>query len=165
MIFTEYQIKMNDRELSTWEKINNLSDNNNDYDSDTNDLLFIRNNERELALPHPTCCEQAKYIFAYRQHPKCIVDGIEYIDFDNFIDNGKPAWQLTLLTSFNNNYNKKQLIIKYCPFCATKLPDLKLKANPPQFVCIEDDFNCDRCEERYQGCYCDYPESMWEIVE
>lgn len=54
---------------------------------------------------------------------------------------------------------------KYCPHCATPLPEVRRKENPPAArVMVSDGDYCGTCHQRSRGCQCAYPEVAWETI-
>ena len=54
---------------------------------------------------------------------------------------------------------------EYCPYCATKLPEVRLKKDPPAPVVSFSDGYCNTCEERLMCCGCWPREALYEVVD
>jgi len=137
---------------------------NDDYHEEkeaTADLRDLRNQEIEAELPHPQCCDLAKkHVFAYR-----VIDILK----EQVLNDGVPVWRSAFNTGWDSGSHERVVLqMNFCPFCGTKLPALRLKAEPPPHIIIEGTTSnhCGRCKERYgMGyCFCSHPESAFEPV-
>lgn len=112
---------------------------------------------------HPTCCENAKWLQLAYINPS-MIKKLYYVD-------NKPNWTI-ILPIFQNVNNvflavEGEFVIEFCPFCGTKLPDVRLKDihEWPQYVMtvIDGGYYCDTCKQRLNECQCSHPEEMWEL--
>lgn len=126
-------------------------------EGETQELHDLRNQEIEAELPHPQCCDFAKkYLFPYRD-----------VDWrrDEVLNGGVPVWKNSFPEKWDGESMRAFLTILFCPFCGTKLPGLRKKANPPPHLMIENEGHCGNCGERYGRmgyCFCSLPESAYE---
>jgi len=135
---------------SLWDQAHALLDATEDDDRDKLDrLIHERNREKNQELPHPTCCTRGgRYIFCVLQN-----------------SDEPPRWEHKFRSTFDPKQSGDEFLeIEFCPFCGTKLPELRKKAEPPPHVFdLEDEYQCSGCGGRHL-CICSYPESAWEIV-
>jgi hypothetical protein len=95
-----------------------------------------------------------------------------YAFWENTDDEGRPIGAPTWMQGFyktfpENGYerdDRQSLVIHFCPFCGTGLPQLRAKAVRPEHIASYGMYRCNHCGERSRGCYC-YPEILaWEVV-
>ncbi len=118
-------------------------------------LMNLRNAERAAEVPHPQCCDTAKkYLFAYQ--------GLDW-NTESVRNDEKPSWR----SSFSSSYLEAPstsdfLLLTFCPFCGTRLPDMQRRKNPPPVIQAYTNFDCcATCKESIY-CFCSYPEAAWE---
>lgn len=143
------------REKDTWEQLRDAIKEDRTEDGTVEALYDKRRQEVEAELPHPQCCDLAKkLLFPYRD-----------IDHRTEVvrNNGVPIWKSSFSTRWHSEGYRETHAIHFCPFCGTKLPSFRKKKNPPQHPCIEGDYHCGSCHERWDGCFCSYPESAFEV--
>lgn len=122
-------------------------DPDDDYDGDWDEDLWeiqaqLRWITEDFGLK-PQCCDN---------------EGLNWFAGDKY-DGIAPGWYLSL-----KGKNPKNIL--FCPFCATKLPEVVLKKPSPQYVHVPDgEDHCGTCKERNRNCYCFPPEAAYEIKE
>lgn len=112
------------------------------------------------AQPVPTCCADAK---EYRTVQFSVPDDASGSPksgtwYPSFIDqNWDPnerssAWYESMPPA------------RFCVFCGTALPKMRLKATPPEPLCKIDDggYYCSTCHERLHACTCLPPAAAFE---
>jgi hypothetical protein len=110
-----------------------------------------------------TCCEAAK------TYPAIYFDVEIYGDY---IPVGTAAWRACMTDPAgrgiaHDEYREwvvNQPAAKFCPYCGTPTPKMKLKDPPPKGVmkCTDAGYYCDTCEERLRCCQCKPPEFNYE---
>jgi len=76
----------------------------------------------------------------------------------------KPLW---VTGCWNTEYRCWGSVeIKFCPHCATPMPEIKLRDTKRKISSFSDGGDyCDTCEKRSQTCVCYRPEYAWEPVK
>lgn len=124
-----------------------------------------RDGEIVDAIPKLTCCDEAKGYHAVRF-------SVDIYDSDEPPKEGR--WYLPESESLARHrqsrdpdwHKKKPPEPKFCPFCGTAVPKMRLKADPPKDLCRVTDggYYCDTCGERLNGCLCLPAEAAFEPV-
>ena len=111
-------------------------------------LTWRRREERLAEMPVPFCCPN--------------IAGVQAV-FPRLEGNIPTGW-LTTAPKRGSDFDRKMGVAKYCPFCGTTLPGFRLKRDPPEHIHVIDSLDyCGLCHERYNGCFCSYPLSAWEV--
>lgn len=145
-----------DPNVPLWDQIKALRQDKDDWNWEWNRRLEIlieaRDAEREAELPHATCCEGAKLIYARLPYPK--EDGTQ----------SPPHWELRFKKDYPNRHSPEECKeVHFCPFCGTRLPGFRPKANPPPHIYdVDDEYWCNGCEDSHT-CICSAPVSAWEV--
>lgn len=117
-------------------------------------------------LPHLTCCPDGARIVALRYDP-IQVFYTEHATRDAFLAAARenpPRWSISVLD--DHSQIRRDVAIAVCPFCAEAVPDVRLRARPPQRFCVVTDggLYCDTCERRLDDCRCAPTECLWEAA-
>lgn len=95
----------------------------------------------------------------------CAPDGED----PNRFRNHKPIWLVRTSKQWEHERLEKaetaETVASHCPFCGQKVPDVRLRANPPKRVCtiVDGGYYCNTCGERLDGCRCAPPEYNWKV--
>jgi hypothetical protein len=114
---------------------------------------------RYEAIPKLTCCPESSTYHAI------------YFSVDPYMEPTKGRWQST-----ESKYlaEKRWLAggeefpdrpeVKFCPFCASPVPKMRMKPEPPAEImrCTDGGYYCDTCSERLMECRCLPPEAAFE---
>ncbi len=144
--------------------------NEEEFEEYTN-LSKIWDQERIDNLPLPHCCD------AIQKYPAIYL----YQDDHGMIEKGKVFWRASLnehytrIVTLRKHTTPAELMAwyretpeaKFCPFCGTSLPKMKLKKPFPKQTCVLDKTGnyCKTCKESLRACDCHLPESAYEPVE
>lgn len=73
----------------------------------------------------------------------------------------------TVYHSRDRGYEESKSPVKFCPYCGTKMPEIRLKDSPPVPIreITDGGYYCDTCEERLIGCGCWPTEAKFEVVK
>lgn len=125
---------------------------------DWDTVVQIRDEENWAARPIPTCCQDVE------QFP-VVQLAFHSQDLDVLVDPDRisrldPVWvAVHKAWPFGGRVR-----VFFCPFCGTKLPEVRLKATPPSPLCKPGMDYCGTCNERMMNCLC-YPiEAAYEVV-
>lgn len=141
--------------LEVWERVRQVRASNDEDKWREYDAAWdVHRQLVEALIPHPTCCEDAKHLFAW-----CYTN-----DEGEVV--GTPVWKQNFHQTFPLSRQPDTVFkaIHFCPFCGVKLPELRRKAEPPPKVCETDGYYCFVCEERADCCYCCPEIGAWEVV-
>lgn len=63
-------------------------------------------------------------------------------------------------------FPERSLTCICCPFCATPVPRLRLRADPPKSIatCFDGGYNCATCKKSLRSCECLSPSELWEVI-
>jgi hypothetical protein len=109
-----------------------------------------------------TCCEAAK------RYPAIYFD-VEIYGDD--IPIGTAEWRACMADKAGRKYGySKEWMVnmpvaKFCSYCGTATPKMKLKDPPPTdnvMECTDTGYHCDTCGERLRCCQCLGPEHNYE---
>jgi hypothetical protein len=151
----------------TWERINELINNNNRTDIEEEELEILRADrcgQQSKMIVRPTCCEAAQ------NYP--IVSFIAHNPEDGSLAEG--SWEANINYKFSSlfdnyrNYENKPSV-KFCSYCGKKLPNMVLtkKDVSKKHICKITDggYYCDTCNQRLDSCFCDPQETLFEPEE
>lgn len=115
------------------------------------------------------CCARGAKFVGFRHDSDMFY--AEYADLESYMAKARstpPAWGLYLKPYVLrwDHASEERVHVAFCPFCGTKVPEVRLRADPPVKICavLDSGYYCATCEERLQGCRCDLPERLWERV-
>jgi len=128
----------------------------------------------------PGCCEESTK--ALRPFFQLNFGDLWSVDKEMIVGDATPEWiiphldweYISTFCSRNDEkfrdvgYRESCIPVKFCPYCAKKMPEVRLKENPPTPVVSDDDSHCGTCNERagkYGGCECWPMEALFEVVE
>ena len=148
-----------------------------EYDDDGNEIEVTRVTRRMLVVPG--CCEES--IRALRPYLYLNFGPIDTAEPEN-IDDAVPEWRVPhhdyyevtskfIENEYDENYNNVSyeatcVPVKFCPYCGTKMPKVRRKANPPTPVYSDADggYYCGTCDERNRSCNCWPRTALFEVV-
>jgi len=137
-----------------------------DEDCEAEALWEQRSKEIEAALPRPCCCKELSDTRAVylRRHPQADTRPESPEKWERY----KPEWRMSFSYHIALLWRDQGVSARalFCPFCGTRLPEVRRKADPPQPLCVIEDggYRCSTCGEA-RDCICYPPEAAYEIVE
>jgi hypothetical protein len=151
---------------ATFERLQELRSKNetdltDEEDLELDQLYQQRRKERALAIPRLMCCEAAK------RYPAVSF----YLSDPEGTGNAKPVWRAHLDRTFSHaldsgdpRYYRGIPEAKFCPYCGTPPPTVRLRTdlanrNP---IARLDHSRCLNCGEQSRGCVCDPAEAAYE---
>jgi len=107
----------------------------------------------------PKCCEEIQK----SQIVTLLFDSDAIYDSDGQEDH-KPKWKGAGWAEELNGY--RNIEIKFCPHCATPVPEIKRRITEKKIARISDGgYSCDTCgATRMHECDCYAPEYAWEPI-
>lgn len=109
------------------------------------------------AVPRPTCCTEA------REWAPIVLRLGQKGGYDR--DPDRAEWGISLEWDHITATDKRMRNAptpKFCPYCATPLPKMVRKEDPPSPLCRNEDDYCGTCTERLDSCFCYPPTSAFE---
>ena len=85
---------------------------------------------------------------------------------ESYIEEGESG--IKVYHPVNKKFDESEAPVKYCPYCGTKMPEVKLKDNFTEPVITDGNGHCMTCNERYGkygSCDCWPQEILFEVVE
>jgi hypothetical protein len=132
---------------------------NNDYDDEDYEWT-----ERRLLIV-PGCCEESSKNLLVTLR----LDSNDIYENEEGQENSKPRWEVrNSFWNYINCYSRGEWpepIVKFCPHCGEKMPEIQKRKEPLSPVCSVTDggYYCDSCEERLHACKCWPCEAHWEV--
>ncbi len=124
----------------------------------------------EQQIGRLSCCPDGAKFVGLR-HAASLFYETEYANRADFLKRMRetpPAWTIhakTFVTRWEHS-DEVSKVVAFCPFCGTKVPDVRLRTEGPEKICVVLDggYRCNTCKERLVNCECSLPERLWEAA-